>query len=248
MGDAVFRQQNGLMAVGLVAACGLLSPEQLAGVAAAAGPLGIAGFKLSTRQTLIAILPEEQVEALKAEASRLGLRTGAFGEVVRNVKACCGTNGFCVRAQADAHGLGMKLQERFMDQPVPKDFKINVAGCHRGCTDPFCADFGLIGNPAKVRGGFDVLLGGRGGSRRPRHAQVILQSLSPEAVELALEFVLERYRELGQPNERLCHTIERVGVTPFVPPAELVAAAEETAAGKSGEPPVDADFLRFAGE
>ena len=247
MGDAVFRQRNGQMAVGIVAACGLITPEQLQGVVAAAGPLGITGFKLSTRQTLIALLPEERVEALREEVKRLGLRVGAFGEVVRNVKACCGTNGFCVRSQADAHLLGMALQDKFMDAPVPKDFKINVAGCHRGCTDPYCADFGCIGNPAKVRGGFDVVLGGRGGSRRPRHAQRILESVAPEVVERALAYVLDRYRELGQPNERLCHTIDRVGLEEFIPPAEVLGGAAEAAAARE-ESPVDADFLRFAGE
>lgn len=246
MGDAVFRQQNGLMAVGVVAACGIISPTQLAGVAGLAEPLGIAGFKLSTRQTLIAILPEAKVDELKAAVAGLGLRVGAFGEVVRNVKACCGTNGFCVRSQADAHALGMALQDKFMDAPVPKDFKINVAGCHRGCTDPFCADFGCIGNPAKVRGGFDVLLGGRGGSRHPRHAQVILESVPPETVVAALTYVLGQYRALGQPHERLCRTIDRVGIEPFVPPASVLGGASEAAAGS--DEPVDQDFLRLLGE
>ncbi|MGE5508090.1 MAG: hypothetical protein ACM3RP_06385 [Chitinophagales bacterium] len=245
MGDAVFRQQNGLMAVGIVAACGIISPAQLSGVARLAEPLGIAGFKLSTRQTLIAILPGERVDELKAAVAGLSLRVGAFGEVVRNVKACCGTNGFCVRAQADAHKLGMALQDRFMDAPVPKDFKINVAGCHRGCTDPFCADFGCIGNPAKVRGGFDVLLGGRGGSRSPRHAKVILESVPPETVVAALAYVLDQYRALGQPHERLCRTIDRVGLAPFIPPAEVLGATE-VAAG--GEEQLDQDFLRLLGQ
>lgn len=247
MGHAVFRQQNGLMAVGIVAACGLITPEQLRGVTDLAEPLGIAGFKLSTRQTLIVLLPEEKVPALREGIARLGLRAGSFGEVVRNVKACCGTNGFCVRSQADANRLGMRLQDRFMDLPVPKDFKISVAGCHRGCTDPFCADFGCIGNPAKVRGGFDVVIGGRGGSRRPRHGQLILESVSPETVEKALAYILDRYRELAQPHERLCHTLERVGRERFLPPPEVLRGEDEAAA--SGEDsPVDPDFLSFAGQ
>lgn len=245
MGHAVFRQQNGLMAVGIVTACGLISPEQLLGVAALAKPLGIAGFKLSTRQTLIALLPEENVAALQTEVERLELRVGSFGEVVRNVKACCGTNGFCVRSQADAHHLGLRLQDRFMNEPVPKDFKISVAGCHRGCTDPFCADFGCLGNPAKTPGGFDVIIGGRGGSRRPRHGQRILESVSPEAVERALAYVLDQYRALGQPHERLCHTIDRIGLAPFIPPAEVVRVQEEGADAQGGMNP-GADFLAFA--
>ncbi|MGE5554442.1 MAG: nitrite reductase [Betaproteobacteria bacterium] len=246
MGHAVFRQQNGLMAVGIVAACGLITPQQLKGVAELAEPLGIAGFKLSTRQTLIAVLPEEKMPDLETEVDKLGLRIGSFGEVVRNVKACCGTSGFCVRSQADAHQLGLRLQDRFMDEPVPKDFKISVAGCQRGCTDPFCADFGCIGNPARVRGGFDVIIGGRGGSRRPRHGQRILESVSPDTVERALAYVLDRYRALGQPHERLCHTIDRVGLSAFIPPRELLDGQEEAAAGREDGAPVDADFLNFA--
>lgn len=246
MGHAVFRQQNGLIAMGIVTACGLITPEQLKGVAELAEPLGIAGFKFSTRQTLIAVLPEEKVPDLQAGVARLGLRAGSFGEVVRNVKACCGTNGFCVRSQADAHHLGLRLQDRFMNEPVPKDFKISVAGCQRGCTDPFCADFGCMGNPAKVRGGFDVILGGRGGSRRPRHGQRILESVSPDTVERALAYVLDRYRALGQPHERLCHTIDRVGLDAFLPPGEVLKAEGEAAGAQGDAIPLDTDFLSFA--
>lgn len=245
MGHAIFKQQNGLMAVGVVTSCGLISPEQLLGLAGQAKELGIAGFKLSTRQTLITILPEENIPALRDEVARLGLRVGSFGEVVRNVKACCGTNGFCVRSQADAHRLGLRLQEKFMDAPVPKDFKISVAGCQRGCTDPFCADFGCLGNPAKRPGGFDIIIGGRGGSRRPRYGQLILESVPEGGVERVLAHVLEQYRALGQPNERLCHVIDRVGLSPFLPPAEILQVQDENGAVQ-GEPVLGNDFLAFA--
>lgn len=67
----------------------------------------------------------------------LGLRIGVFGEIVRNIKACAGAPAFCLGAAGDVCGLGTRLQERFMDQPVPNDFKVSLAGCHRGCTDPF---------------------------------------------------------------------------------------------------------------
>jgi dissimilatory sulfite reductase (desulfoviridin) alpha/beta subunit len=242
VGVASFKQQSGLYAVGIVGACGVISPAQLIGLAELAPRMEVAAFKLSTRQTIIAVLPEAKIEPLKEAVTALGLRIGSFGAAVRNVKACAGSPGFCPRMLSDALTLGVELQDAFMDQDVPKDFKIAVAGCHRGCTDPLCADFGAMGNPAKVKGGFDVFIGGRGASRRPLHATQILTSVPPQAVQRALQHVLDKYRELAAPHERLCHTIERLGATPFIPTEEQLGLTE-----KNAGPQVDDDFLAFTG-
>ncbi len=240
MAEAIFKQSSGLMAVALVGNCGIFSTEQLAGLVAARKELGITVFKLSSRQTLIIVLPEEKLEALKTTALRLGLKLNNFGGAVRNVKACCGTSSLCQRMQGEATQMGIRLQERFMNQPVPKDFKISVAGCYRGCTDPLCADFGVV---AVREDRYDVYLGGRGGSKRPRHGQELVRGVKGEDMEKVLQHVLATYKRLGQPNERLCFTIDRVGLESFRPP-EIVPAApgEEPAQASEGLK----DFLAFA--
>lgn len=227
MGDAIFRQRSGVLGVGITTPCGLIAPDQLVGLGRLAQEVGCLGLKLTTRQTLVILIPEEKLEHLRRGVAALGLRVGVFGEVVRNVKACAGSPSFCLRAAADICSLGTRLQERFMDRPVPNDFKISLAGCSRGCTDPYCADYGVV---ATGEDAFDVYIGGRGGSPRPVHARLYASGVTARGVEALLEFVLETYSRLGQPKERLCRTLARVGWDSFLPPESLV---EEHRAGSA---------------
>ncbi|MDK2895720.1 MAG: hypothetical protein PWQ98_1847, partial [Moorella sp. (in: firmicutes)] len=191
--------------------------------------------KLTTRQTLIFVIPETKLEDLRAGVAALGLRVGVFGEIVRNVKACAGNKDLCQRSLSDVFELGGELQDRFMNRPTPCDFKIALAGCHRGCTDPLCADYGIIATGSDT---YNVYLGGRGGSRKPIHARPIATCITGEGVINLLTFILERYDALAEPRERLCNTIARVGLEPFLPPEDFLTRYR---------PPEENDFLAFAG-
>jgi len=237
LGKAIFRQRCGVLGVGIVSACGVVTPKQLIGLGLLAEKTGARGCKMTTRQTLVMLIPEENLPLLEAGVTELGLRIGVFGNVVRNVKGCPGHEDFCPRTVGDAYSLGVKLQERFMNEEVPKDFKISTAGCHRSCTDPLCADFGVI---ARGSNDFDIFLGGRGGGRKPRHGQPLLEGMTAEAVETVLAYLLNRYREAGEAGERVYATIDRVGLAYFRPPHSLYKHLLD-----KGDP--NADFLAFAG-
>lgn len=133
------------------------------------------GIKMTSRQTIVFLINSEDLEKFKTEVKKTGLSLGVFGNVVRNVKGCAGNDDLCMRALDDAHGLGVNLQTKFMNQPVPKDFKISTAGCVRSCTDPYCADFGVI---AIGKDTFSIYLGGRGGSKKLVHLQIFKRSFS----------------------------------------------------------------------
>lgn len=235
MGDAIFQQRSGYLGVGIVARCGFLTPEQLAGLGALARSLECRYCKMTTRQTLIFIIPENRLEELRSGVAALGLRVGVFGEIVRNVKACAGNKYLCQRALSDVFELGGQLQDRFMNRPTPCDFKIALAGCHRGCTDPLCADYGIIATGSDT---YDIYIGGRGGSRKPVHARRIASGLNGAGVEALLTYILDHYDALAEPRERLCNTIQRVGLDAFLPPDDFL---------DSYRPPEDNDFLSFAG-
>jgi len=235
LGSAVFPQRNGLVAITVAGKCGLLTPEQFAGLAEAAGDLGAAGFKLSTRQTLVILLPADRVTAAEERLAALGLRVGVFGRSVRNVKACCGDPGLCPWTRGDALSLGIRLEERYCGRQVPQDLKIAVAGCPRGCTDPLCADFGAVATGPQV---FDVFIGGRGGTLSPSHGLAIARGITADGVEAVLEKVLDRYRQLAQPRERLCATIARTGLEAFKPEPGWLDSYRR-------QPPVDDEFVAF---
>lgn len=224
MGEGYFRQKNGLLAVDVMAACGVLTLEQWLGLGRLAREQNVFRLKLTTRQTVVVLVPEENAAQLVAELAPLGLKVAPFGKVVRPVKACPGSADLCPRAIADALALGLQIQERYAGQEVPKDFKIAVAGCARGCTDPQCADFGAR---AAGKERFDVFIGGRGSTAQPIHGLPLARKVTAGQVIGLLDFVLERYRTLAQPSERLCQTLARVGKEHFQPPAEMLVPAEE---------------------
>lgn len=229
MGEGIFRQKNGLLAIDVMTACGVLTPEQWLGLGRLARENKVFRLKLTTRQTAVVLVPEENAAQLTAGLAPLGLKVAPFGKAVRPVKACPGSADLCPRAVADALSLGVRIQERFTGKETPKDFKIAVAGCPRGCTDPQCADFGARGS-GKER--FDVFIGGRGGTVRPAHGIPIARKVDAGQVIGLLDFVLERYCALAQPFERLCLTLARVGAEQFRPPAEMAAPAEEEEAAE----------------
>ena len=239
MGHAIFRQKSGILGVAVATKCGVVTPDQLVAMGVLPQLVKVHGIKMTTRQTMVFLIDENDLAAFKAAIEDMGLTIGVFGNVVRNVKGCAGSDQLCPRSLGDAYGLGVKIQEMFMNQPTPKDFKISTAGCVRGCTDPYCADFGAICVGADT---FDVYIGGRGGSKSPRHGQCLMRGASSAQVIAALKHVLEQYRQLAQPDERLCRVIDRVGLDPFMAPAAAASAAPPPAAGLSD------DFLSFIEE
>ncbi|HBV95427.1 MAG: nitrite reductase [Peptococcaceae bacterium BICA1-7] len=232
MGDGIFRQKNGMVAIDIVASCGVMTPEQLSGLARLSEECGVFRIKLSTRQTLVAVLDEKGAGRLVESLPGLGLKVSPYGNVVRAVKACAGSSALCPRAVGEALALGIEIQDKYLGMEVPKDFKIAVAGCLRGCTDPYCADLGIVSSGREV---FDVSIGGFGGSSKPLHGEVVARRIKREDVFLLIDHVLNRFRALGEPGEKLGRAITRLGLTPFLPPAGVKEAQQA---------PPD-DFVKF---
>jgi len=218
MGEAIFRQKNKQIAVNVVAACGVMTPRQFAGLGKIAEDLESSGLKLTSRQTVIVLLEEDKLPAFKEELQILGLNISPFGNSIRAVKACSGNAELCRRAITDALNIGIEIQSRYLGQPVPDDFKIAVAGCPRGCTDPYCADFGIIGCSRNL---YNIAIGGRGSSGNPLHGRTIAKKCDQHAVFQVLDFVLDKYRKFAEPEERLCKTISRLGIEAFTPNFQL---------------------------
>lgn len=233
MSDAIFEQKNKLQALVVAASCGVLTSVQFFKLSTYLYAIDCPAIKMTTRQTLVILVPKEKIPDLLHKVTEIGLVVGKFGQIIRNVKGCSGGEGLCPRALGDALGLGIELQERYFGQTVPKDFKISTAGCGRACTDPLCADFGII---AKGTDCFDIYLGGRGGSPYPLKAQLLIAKVSRKDVFVILDHVLAIYRAQGEPHERICKTIKRLGLPAFR--SERIQSQAEK---------VDENFLAFLG-
>lgn len=145
-----------------------------------------------------------------------------FGGVIRAVKACEGNTDLCPPDMGDALILGIEIKEMYLRRKVPGDVKIAVAGCKRGCTDPVCADIGVM---ARGKNMYDVFIGGCGGTGEPVHGQLLAGQVCRDDVFKLLEHVLERYTLLAQPKEQLAAAVERLGFKVFLTPADLITGS-----------------------
>ena len=62
MGKAIFKQQSGIYGVAVVGDCGLIDASQLVGLGLLAEKVGSPGSKMTTRQTLVVLVPENSLE------------------------------------------------------------------------------------------------------------------------------------------------------------------------------------------
>lgn len=196
--------------------CGLITDfDLLRRIADVAERFGAGAIKVTSSQRLAILgVKEEDLDAFWAA---LGMTPGfAFGLCIRSIKACPGTT-HCRMGQQDALGLGLRIEERFVNQPAPNKLKISVSGCPMDCSEAHVRDIGLIGS----RKGYTLELGGAVGPS-PRLAEVVAEGLAEADAEELVGKVIALYRELGI-KKRLGKVLDEVGLDLFRERLGLVA-------------------------
>jgi NAD(P)H-nitrite reductase large subunit len=186
--------------------CGTVTPDMLRRIADVADKYG-ATLKCTSAQR-IAILGIKEQDIDEAWKALGGERPGhLFGNVVRSVRACPGTE-FCKRARQDSLGLGLELDRLYHGKPLPGKMKIGVSGCPNQCAETAVKDIGLVGG---VRG-WSIVGGGACGSN-PRLAKELTET--EVSRETALEIVAQLiafFEKNARQDERLGDVIARVGM------------------------------------
>ena len=194
---------------------GKMSAGQMQTIAAAAREFGNGEVTLTSRQSVeVPGVPAAAVEAFEAALAAVGLSVGGTGPRVRPVMSCKGT--VCPHGLIDTLALAEKIHEKFYvgwrGVTLPGKFKIAVGGCPNNCVKPNLNDLGVVGAvlPGGARG-YRITLGGHWGrtGAAGRPAPTVLPD--EESVLAFIEKVLDFYRANGQPGERFCKTLERVG-------------------------------------
>jgi len=187
---------------------GFADPALLRKIADVAEKYGAKYVKLTGAQRIAIIgIREEDLDNAWAEFTD---RSKAIGLTIRSIQMCPGTRS-CKRAKQDSPGLGFALDKEFYGKPAPAKFKIGVAGCGNGCSDPYMKDLGFYGTD----NGYTAVVGGKGGGT-PKLGQEFAKDLTEDmAVELTRK-AIAFYREHGNTPERMGATIERVGFGTFM--------------------------------
>jgi NAD(P)H-nitrite reductase large subunit len=184
---------------------GLVTPEQLEGIARVARKFDIPVIKITSGQRFALVgVKKDDIDAVWAD---LGMDVGRAIELcLHYVQACPGT-AVCRFGVQDSLGLGQEIETIFSGMDLPAKVKIGVSGCPLCCGESFVRDIGMFGK----KKGWTLIVGGSS-ARRPRIGDVLAENVSREEVMRLTRKTLEYYKEKGQPKERMARFVERIGV------------------------------------
>lgn len=119
----------------------------------------------------------EQLPEIWQQLVDAGFETGhAYGKSLRTVKSCVGSN-WCRYGVQDSTDLALRLENRYKGLRSPHKIKMAVSGCTRECAEAQSKDVGVIATDK----GWNLYVCGNGGMK-PRHADLLAQDLSTEAL------------------------------------------------------------------
>lgn len=184
---------------------GLVTPEVLEKISQVVRKYKIPIAKITSGQRLALVgMKREEVNLIWHD---LQMDVGRAIELcVHYVQACPG-NSVCKFGVRDSLGLGMEMENLFLDMDLPAKVKMGVSGCSFCCAESYVRDIGLIGK----KKGWTFTVGGNSGGR-PRIGDVLAENISrAEAITMVHRF-LDYYREQGKKRERTARLVERVGI------------------------------------
>ncbi len=184
--------------------CGVVSPDTLRKIAAAAEKFKAAAIKITSAQRIAIVgLDSADIESVWAD---LGMEKGAaVGLCVRSIKACPGTT-FCKRGIKDSLGMGMQLDKLYHGLELPGKMKMGVSGCPNQCAETCIKDIGLVGMPK----GWKLFVGGNGGAM-PRLAVEFAAELDDSQALGLIDKLVNFYRQNAKPHQRFGLMIDRMG-------------------------------------
>lgn len=188
---------------------GVIDAETLGKIAAVAEKYNIPIIKCTAAMRLALVgIKAEDVDKIWDE---LGMEPAhAVGKVVRSVQACPG-NSVCRYGKQNTLDMAVQMEAEFGGRELPNKFKVGIAGCPLGCSEPLMRDLGLLGKP----NGWMMTVGGFSAGTKPRVGDVLADELNDEqAMELARK-VLAKYQEVAKPGERFGRTLNRLGIEEF---------------------------------
>ncbi len=150
-GGVITERDPDLSTVRIRAPAGILTIEQLRGIAEIAKKYGTGVVHCTTRQTIE--IPHVNPGSLKRVAQRLeknGTPIGSEKDEIVNIISCPGTER-CKFANIDTISLAKKIDATLFGKEMPVKMRIALSGCPNGCTSPMLNEIGIIGRIRPIR-------------------------------------------------------------------------------------------------
>lgn len=224
------QKQEGLNWVGVALKLGLLSPEQIRGLAALAHEYGDGDIRLTVWQNLLfSGVADANVAAVTARIEALGLAT-SVSPLRAGLVACTGATGCrfaAARTKESADEIAAWCDAHVaMDTPV----NVHVTGCHHSCAQHYIGDIGLIGARVPINDdgdtvdGFNILIGG-GYGPEAAIARELFSNVKAEDAPRSVAHILNVYlQQRASKEETFLAFTRRVDIEAFRAVARLEAA------------------------
>jgi dissimilatory sulfite reductase (desulfoviridin) alpha/beta subunit len=150
-GGVIPERDNEHYIIRLRTPAGMLTAEQLSGIAGIAKKYGIRDVHFTTRQTVELLhVSQDILDDLFEDLEKNGTPIGAERNEVVNVTSCLGTNN-CKYAVIDSVSLAKKLDAMHFGKEMPVKVRIAISACPNGCTSERLNEIGITGLRKPVR-------------------------------------------------------------------------------------------------
>jgi len=144
-GGFMRQKQKNTFSLRLAVVGGTLKAEQIKKIYEVAEKYGQGYVHLTSRQSVeIPFIKLEDIEEVKLELEKGGVKPGVCGPRVRTVTACQG-NTICPSGNIDATKIAEGLNDRYFARELPHKFKFGVTGCQNNCLKAEENDVGIKG-------------------------------------------------------------------------------------------------------
>lgn len=144
-GGFMRQKQKGYFSLRLQVVGGNLTAENIKTVSEVAEKYGKGYVHMTSRQGIeIPFIKFDQIEEVKAELAKGGVKPGVCGPRVRTVTACQG-NQVCPSGCIDTYSLAKELDAHYFGRDLPHKFKFGVTGCQNNCLKAEENDIGIKG-------------------------------------------------------------------------------------------------------
>ena len=150
-GGIITERDPDLSTIRIRAPAGLLTIEQLRGIAKIAKKYGTGVVHCTTRQTIeIPHVKSTAFKKLAAQLEKNGTPVGSEKDEVVNIISCPGTER-CKFANIDTISLAQRIDKKLFGKAMPVKMRIGLSGCPNACTSPMLNEIGVIGRIRPVR-------------------------------------------------------------------------------------------------
>jgi dissimilatory sulfite reductase (desulfoviridin) alpha/beta subunit len=130
---------------------GVLSVEQIRGIAKIAKKYGNGTVHCTTRQTVeIPHVRPDKLRAIEKDLQKNGTPIGSERDEIVNIISCPGSER-CKFAQIDTIALAKRLDATLFGKEMPVKMRIAISGCPNACTSPMLNEIGIIGRVQPLR-------------------------------------------------------------------------------------------------